>query len=57
LKGIEPGDYKLYAWDNLESGAYMDPDVVKPFESQGVDFSIRENSKETAQLKLLPAEK
>jgi hypothetical protein len=57
LKNIDPGDYKLYAWDDMESGAYMDPDVVKPFESQGVAMSIHENSKESAQLKLTAAEK
>ncbi len=57
LKGVEPGEYKLYAWGDLESGAYMDPDVVKPFESQAVDMSIHENGRESAQLKLIPAEK
>jgi hypothetical protein len=57
LKGVEPGDYKLYAWDDLESGAYMDPDVMKPLESQGVAISIHENSKESAQLTLIPGEK
>jgi protocatechuate 3,4-dioxygenase beta subunit len=54
LKGLDPGEYKLYAWDDLESGAYMDPDVMKPFESKGVTMSIHENSRETAQLTLIP---
>jgi protocatechuate 3,4-dioxygenase beta subunit len=53
LKSIDPGEYKLYAWDDIESGAYSDPDFVKPFESQAVTMSIRENSRETAQLKLI----
>jgi len=57
LKGVDPGEYKLYAWDDLESGAYMDPDVMKPFESKGVAMSIHENSHESAQLTLIPAEK
>jgi hypothetical protein len=56
LKSIDPDDYQLYAWDDIESGAYMDPDFVKPFESQAVAMSIHENSRETAQLKLIPAE-
>jgi protocatechuate 3,4-dioxygenase beta subunit len=56
LKNIDPGDYKLYAWDDVEPGAYMDPDFVKPFESQAVAMSIHENSRESAQLKLIPAE-
>jgi hypothetical protein len=53
LKSIDPGEYKLYAWDDIESGAYSDPDFVKPFESQAVTMSIRENSRETGQLKLI----
>lgn len=57
LKGVDPDEYKLYAWDDLESGAYMDPDVMKPFESQGVAMSIHENSRESAQLKLIAAER
>ncbi|MGA2738946.1 MAG: carboxypeptidase regulatory-like domain-containing protein [Bryobacteraceae bacterium] len=56
LKNIDPGDYKLYAWDDVEPGAYMDTDFVKPFESQGVTMSIHENGRESAQLKLIPAE-
>ncbi|HXM45156.1 MAG TPA: carboxypeptidase regulatory-like domain-containing protein [Bryobacteraceae bacterium] len=56
LKNVDPGDYKLYAWDDVEPGAYMDPDFVKPFESQAVAMSIHENSRESAQLKLIPAE-
>jgi protocatechuate 3,4-dioxygenase beta subunit len=55
LKSVDPGEYKLYAWDDIESGAYMDADVMKPFESQGVAMSIHENGKESAQLKLIPA--
>jgi hypothetical protein len=30
---------------------------MKPYESQGVAMSIHENSRETAQLKLIPADK
>jgi hypothetical protein len=42
------------AADDLESGAYMDPEVMKSFESKGVAMSIHENSRETAQLTLIP---
>ena len=29
LTGVPPGEYKLYAWEDIEAGAYMDPDVLK----------------------------
>ncbi len=32
----------------------MDPEVMKSFESKGVAMSIHENSRETAQLTLIP---
>jgi hypothetical protein len=56
LKSIDPGEYKVFAWEDVESGAYMDPDFVKPVENQGSSVTIRESSRESLQLKLIPAE-
>lgn len=56
LKGIAPGEYKLFAWEQVESGSYQDPDFLKPFESKGESVTIKENSHENKQLKLIPAE-
>jgi len=55
IKGIKPGEYKLFAWEEVESGAYMDPDFLKPHESAGEAVSIKENARETVQLKSIPA--
>lgn len=56
IKGIAPGGYKLFAWEDVEDGAYENPDFVKPFEALGEPKSIREGSRESAQLKLIPAQ-
>ena len=56
IKGIAPGEWKVYAWEEIESGAYEDPDFMKPHESQGESVSIKERGHETVQLKLIPAE-
>jgi protocatechuate 3,4-dioxygenase beta subunit len=56
IKGISPGEYKIYAWEDLEQGAYEDPDFVKPHESAGETVNIKERSHETVQLKAIPAE-
>ena len=32
IQGIAPGDYTLYAFEDIESGAYFDPDFMKPLE-------------------------
>jgi hypothetical protein len=56
VKGIAPGDYKLFAWEDVETGAYQDPEFLKPFEGAGEAVTIREGGRENRQLKLIPAE-
>lgn len=56
IKGVRPGEYKIYAWEEVEYGAYQDPDFVKPHESAGVDISAKPNGHDTIQLAVIPAE-
>jgi hypothetical protein len=35
LRGIAPGDYRLFSWDEVEQGAWEDPEFLKPFEEKG----------------------
>jgi hypothetical protein len=56
VKSVDPGEYKVYAWEDLEAGAYMDPEFMKPLDGRGESVTIRESSKESLQLKLIPAE-
>jgi len=53
IKGIAPGDYKLFAWEDVETGAYEDPDFLKTFESLGESLAIRAGSHESKELKLI----
>jgi len=55
IKSIAPGRYKLFAWEDVEEGAYQDPEFIKKFAALGEAVTIRENSHESAQLKLIPA--
>jgi len=56
LAGIAPGDYKLFAWQGIDTGAYQDPDFLKRFESQGEPLSLVENGSRSVQLKIIPQE-
>jgi hypothetical protein len=56
LKGLAPGEYKLFSWAEVESGAAQDPEFLKLYERSGEPVTLRENGRETAQLKLLPVE-
>jgi len=53
IKGIAPGDYKLFAWNQSNDPDYEDPEFLKPYENQGEAVTIRENSHESIQLKLI----
>ena len=56
LKNLEPGDYKLFAWEDVEYGAYMDPDFLRPWEDRGQSISVQEGSHESVQLNVIPAD-
>ena len=57
IKGLRPGKYTVYAWEDIEQGAYQDPDFVKPHESSGEKVEISEGGHSAIQLKVVPAEK
>jgi hypothetical protein len=38
--GVPPGDYKLFAWEALESYSFFDPEVLRPLETQGVPLRV-----------------
>ena len=40
-------------WEQIEEGAYQDPEFLKVYENQGQGVTIREGSRETAQLKVI----
>jgi hypothetical protein len=53
LRGITPGDYRLFAWEDIEPFSYFDPEVLKPYEQYGTPVRIQENSRETAEVKII----
>lgn len=53
IQGVAPGEYKLFAWDDIEPGAYQDPEFVKQYENAGETVAVKEGAKETKDLKLI----
>lgn len=35
LRDVPPGDYKVFAWDDVEDGAWTDPEFLQKYEKQG----------------------
>jgi protocatechuate 3,4-dioxygenase beta subunit len=57
LRGITPGDYRLFAWEDIEPFSYYDAEVLRQYEQQGKLVRIREGSAESTELKIIPAAK
>ncbi|HYL10027.1 MAG TPA: carboxypeptidase-like regulatory domain-containing protein [Candidatus Acidoferrales bacterium] len=57
LRGIPPGEYKLFSWEEVEPGAWFDLDFLKPYESKGEAVRIEEGGHASVDLKLIPADK
>ena len=55
FRGITPGDYRVFAWEDIEPFAYFDPAVIKQYEAAGKLVHIQESSAESAEVKIIPA--
>jgi len=42
FRGIAPGDYKLFSWEQVEQNEWEDPDFLKAFEPKGESISLQE---------------
>jgi protocatechuate 3,4-dioxygenase beta subunit len=56
FKGLKPADYLVIAWEDIPSGAYLDPLFVKPYESRGETVKVGASSQQAVQVKVIPAE-
>lgn len=41
LRGIQPGEYKLFAWESVPEGAWQNAEFLAPYESQGRAVSVQ----------------
>jgi hypothetical protein len=57
MRGIPPGDYRVFAWEALDANMYFDPNVVRPIFERGTRVRVTESSKVTAAVRVIPAER
>jgi Carboxypeptidase regulatory-like domain len=55
LRGVTPGDYRVFAWEDIEPFSYFDPGVLRQYEQQGKLVHVGEGSSQTVEVKLIPA--
>lgn len=56
MKGIKPGHYKLYAFEDIENGSWEDPDVIRKYEGDGKSIDFSEGAHKMETLKLIPSD-
>ncbi len=54
LRGVTPGDYKLFAWEEVEGDAYENSDFLRPYEHRGKPVHVDEAARLNVQLQLIP---
>ena len=57
FRGVAPGDYRVFSWEELEPNAWFDPELLSKYEQQGKLVHVTEASQETVDIKLIPASK
>jgi 5-hydroxyisourate hydrolase-like protein (transthyretin family) len=50
---VPPGEYKIFAWEEVQAGAPQDPEFRKPFEKRGVAIKIPSNGHASADLTVI----
>ncbi len=56
FRGIPPGDYELFAWENPDAVPYRDPDFLQAYDKSGETLHVTEGGMYTATLKLIEDE-
>ena len=53
MRGIAPGDYTFYAWDDVERGAWESPEFMRVFEGRGRFVRLREGKNDPVELSVV----
>jgi hypothetical protein len=53
LTGIAPGDYELFAWNDVEDGEWEDPDFLGPLESYAARVNDEDCQRKSIALKVI----
>ena len=57
VRGLPPGDYKLFAWEDVDKAAIIDKDFIRLHEDSGKTIHIGEGEKPTLDLTVIPPAK
>jgi hypothetical protein len=55
FKSVAPGEYKVYAWEDVELTAWMDAEFMKPFLGKGETVTVGESGRAEVEVNMIPA--
>jgi hypothetical protein len=55
LRGLRPGGYTLFAWENVEGDDYFDPEYLKKYAGNETALQIEKGQHQNTSLKVIPA--
>jgi hypothetical protein len=55
ITGVAPGDYRLFAFERAEEGAWQDEEFIRLFEDRGKAVHIEESGRITTEIELIGA--
>jgi hypothetical protein len=53
FKGVTPGDYKLFAWEDIEPFGYFDPAFLEKYETAGTPIHVEQNQSVSTNLRII----
>lgn len=54
IRGVPPGNYSVFAWDEVADGAYYDPEFLAQVEARGQPVAVNAGSVVSVQLSAIP---
>jgi hypothetical protein len=54
IRGIAPGNYKVFAWDVMPPGAYTNAAFLEKYEERAIDVTFAPGAKVTSQVTAIP---
>ena len=52
---VTPGEYSVYAWEDVQYGQWFDPEWMKAYDGKGQTFTAQEGSPVNLKLTMIPA--
>jgi protocatechuate 3,4-dioxygenase beta subunit len=51
---VPPGDYKIFSWEEIQDGAWYDPEFLRAVENRGTSIRIAEGHTENVRTEVIP---